>query len=735
MGVAELNRVKYSGLDFDSHFDDLQARLQIRFAADFNDFALSSLGIMLVDIIAFGLDSLSFYLDRRATDLYLETARSRKSVARLARQVGYKMRASIASSVDLNVSVDDPIAATVTVPAGFKFQGPNDLVFEAAQEVSWTPVEQTAGTVKKVPCYQGETFVENFVSDGTANQVFELRRVPEDNFVVAGSVSVVVDGSDWEESEFLTFDATDQFEVGFNDDPPTVRFGDGVAGNIPTNGASIVVTYIASRGKDGNVNSGTITDVVNPLVVAFQNIDLTVNNPSGSSGGDDPEDLVHAKIFAGKVFKSRFVAVTRNDYEALAGSYADPLFGRVAVAQALSSRSAETDLVLQSLINDVNGVVDPVKPSVDTDVSDSVSILDAVDALLASLSTTLQSIATSVTNLDGNADTAVVSARDSKNLAIEIGADATQVQGHVTDGKTAVDAVTTGSPDQLTAATKDALKGYFDLIAAQATTISGSASSIEADAATVLSELGLIKDEAEAIGLTVADPSSLLLSAETDRASVQTQLGVAGPPATGLRAELASISTTVAVLDDGVTTYMQGIYDHIDKILAADCKANLVTVPILARDAGGFYTAPSISLIASLQDFLDVRKEVTQTVEVLSGEDFLVSAVISARVGVRTGYSESVTATEVETAINGILRDRRFGVSLYESDLHDAILLVPGVSFVNVDIQGHTDPQTSSLTTSRLDSDGNLVIRTSEVITRGTVTITTEPAVSSTATL
>lgn len=732
MGVAELNRVKYSGLDFDSHFDDLQARMQIRFAADFNDFALSALGIMLVDIIAFGLDSLSFYLDRRATDLYLETARSRKSVARLARQVGYKMRAATAASVDLNVLIDDVLAVTVPIPAGFKFKGPNDLVFETALEVVWTPTEQANGIIKKVPVYQGETFTENFVSDGTSNQVFELRRVPADNFVVSGSVFVKVDGAEWEESEFLTFDPTDQYEVGFNDDPPTVRFGDGVAGNIPANGASIVVTYVASRGKAGNVVKDTITEAVNPLVVNFQTVDLIVTNPAGASGGDDAEDLVHAKIFAGQVFKSRHVAITRNDYEALAGSFADPLFGRIAVAQAFSSRSAATDLVLQTLINDVNSVIDPIKPAVDTDVAQANSILDSVDILLTNMQETLEAVATAVTNLDGNADEAVVRVRDNKNKSLEITADSSQIQTHLTNGKAAIDLVATNTPSQLTADDKIALKAYYELISNHAIAISGAASTIESDANSALSELGLIKNEAEAIGLTVADPDSLLLLTESARVSASTMLGTTG---TGLRAELESISANVAVLEEGVDATLQAINDHVDRILAADCKANLVTVPVLARDAGGFYAAPSISLIASLQTFLDARKEVTQTVEVVSGEDFLIPAVISLRVGVRTGFSESVTATAVETAVNGILRDRRFGVGLYESDLHDAILLVPGVSFVNVDIQGHTNPQTQLLTTSRLDADSNLVIRTSEVITRGDVTVETELVNTSTVTL
>jgi hypothetical protein len=435
MGVAELNRVKFSGLDFDSHFDDLQARLQIKFASDFNDFALSSLGIMLVDIISFGLDSLSFYLDRRATDLYLETARTRKSVSRLARQLGYKMRAAIAASADLNVTITEPLTVTVTIERGFQFQGPNSLVFEAAQAVSWSPAEQVSGDTKIVPCFQGETFTESFVSDGTANQVFQLRRVPDGAFIVAGSALVVVDGGNWEESEFLTFDTTDQFEIGFNDAPPTVRFGDGVAGNIPTTSASIDVTYVASRGKEGLVSASTITETVTPLIVNFEEVQMTIDNPRGASGADDPENLVHAKIFAGQVFKSRFVAVTRSDYEALAGSYADPLFGRIAVAQALSSRSAASDLKLQTLLNDVRASISPTEPGVTAATVAIDASLDAIDALLTSQEATLGDIATSMVTIDGLQDTGITSGRTVKNLSLEIGNDASDIQTQVIDGR------------------------------------------------------------------------------------------------------------------------------------------------------------------------------------------------------------------------------------------------------------------------------------------------------------
>jgi hypothetical protein len=736
MGVAELNRAKFSGLDFDSHFDDLQSRMQIKFADDFNDFALSSLGIMLIDIISFGLDSLSFYLDRRTTDLYLETARTRKSVSRLTRQLGYKMRAAVSASADLDVSVVDPVAVSVPIPAGFQFQGPNDLVFEAAQEVEWSPAEQTAGTVKTVPVYQGQTFTESFVSDGTANQSFQLQRVPEESFVVAGSVIVTVDGSDWEESEFLTFDTTDQFEVGFNDEPPTLRFGDGVAGNIPLVNASIDVTYVASRGKEGLVNAGTITDVVAPLVVNFNSVNLSINNPRGSSGGDDPEDLTHAKLFAGDVYKSRFVAVTREDYEALAGSFADPLFGRVAVAQAFSSRSAESDLVLQSLLNDVRGAIAPTKPAVDLATAAITASLDTVDALLASLETNFTDIASKTTSIETDLNTAIVSARAVKNLSEEIIASNSSFSTLVTDGKTGIDGISVGAgPSELTSGDADALKALWDRITPVSTTIGGNASIIGTSVDSEIASMGTAKDAAEDIGYDVITAGSLLYTAEANRAAIVAEVGATGAPSTGIRLQVENIDTAVTDESTTVDGFLVEIDTHVDKILAADCKSNLVTVPILARDAGGFYTAPSISLISAVQDFLDTRKEVTQVVEVLSGEDFLIPAIIEFRVGVRTGFSESVTASEVETAVDGILRDRRFGVSLFTSDLVDVILLIEGVSFVNITVLGHIDPITSLTNSTRVDADGNLIIEDSEVITKGTITIITEPVVTTSSTV
>jgi hypothetical protein len=709
--------VRFAGLDFDTHNDDLRARLQVQFAADFNDFAVSSLGIMLLDIVAFGLDTLSFYLDRRASDAYISTARTRGAVARLSRQLGYKMRAAVASSVDLDVSITTPVPFSVTIPKRFQFKGPDDLVFESSEDVTYAP---SSTAVQKVPCYEGQSFTDQFFSNGTANQIFQLTKIPDDYFVVSGSVEVVVNGASWTESEFLEFEATDQFEVGYNDDPTTIRFGDATAGNIPITGATIDVRYVASRGLTGLVNSNTISDVVTKLVASFTPISLAVNNPSGSIGGDDPETMEHAKIFAPKVFKSRYVAVTREDYEALSGSYADPLFGRVAVAQAISARDATDDIALQNMLDGINSLASTAVPVVDLQTDTLNAGFDTVLARTATMLTNFNAIVSRTSTILASDIPAVInSGRATKNSSGEITADAASIAALVATGTAAIAGIPVGA-DQLTVPTKALLTGYFTSIDVERLSIDTLATAITAATTTVLAQVGVVQDKVEEIGGDLVTPDTYMTLSEADRVAIVGQIGTAAP-LTGLYLAVSVIDGVVEDTSVQTLELTEDVFNHVDAFLASDCQANLVVVPILAKNSSGFYAAPSLGLIKSLQSFLDARKEVTQTVAVTSGALALVPAIITIEIGVLQNFSQSVTETSAAAAMDGLLKRRYFGVSLYRSDIHKTILAVVGVSYVNVTIEGYQDGLTTNVTLN--DAEGNLVIDSSKVITKGTVNI------------
>jgi hypothetical protein len=174
MSVSTLNRAKYAGYDFRTITDDLLARLQVEFASDFNDFSLSTMAIVMLDIVAFGLDTLSFYLDRRANEAYLTTARTRSAVSKLTRGIGYKMVGAVPAVADVQVNLNKLYSFQVTIPKQFQFQGPNGLIFEAAQATN-IPANTPVTTAFTIPCYQGVTLTENLVASSVQakNQVFQ----------------------------------------------------------------------------------------------------------------------------------------------------------------------------------------------------------------------------------------------------------------------------------------------------------------------------------------------------------------------------------------------------------------------------------------------------------------------------------------------------------------------------------------------------------------------------------
>jgi hypothetical protein len=709
MATSDLNRVGFLGADFATSLDEVLARLQVKFASSYNDFTASSLGIVILDAVAFAMDTMSFYLDRRASDNYLTTGRTRNAVSKLSRQLGHKMAAAVASGVDIEVSPKVSHAFPITIPIGFQFQGPGGLIFETKEAVTWNASETMT---KTITCAEGETKTVSFVSTGSANQVFQIRNVPKNKFIVgAGTdgvsqLTVVVNGAQWEEEELLQFESTNQFEVGYNDDPPTLRFGDGIAGNIPEEGTSIVLTYFASSGVAGKANSNTITSSVKPLVVSFTVIDLNINNPDVTNGGADPETIQKAKAYAPKLFAARGVNVTRDDYEARAATFVDSVYGTVAVAQAVTVRSISSDVYLAGKVSAINNLVSEIN-------ADVVSVIDSVKTTLTTAGTENTSVQTDGTSIQSSLDDittandSLISLHNDAKTNANIASD--EVVDIITQGttiKNTVDAITTDVADKLTTATKLILQNAINLILAKANDASSKTSSVY----TSLASTAVVNTQAIALG--VDEITDIATSIGIHTANVATDITSATTVLTNLEAGLDDI-------ESGVQTATDDILEHVSSFVSSDCQSNLIEVPILTLDSDGFYAVPTIGLQRSLQKYLDSKKEVTQVVKVVGASDVLIPADISVRIGIKTGYVESTIRSRVESLILSVLKGRSFGATLFLFDLYSPIkqAAIEGLAYINIAI---TSPEI------KLDVDGNLLVNKYEVITRGTITMTTE---------
>ena len=95
------------------------------------------------------------------------------------------------------------------------------------------------------------------------------------------------------------------------DGADTVRFGDGVFGDVPEPGSVFHVTYRAGGGAAGNVAADTINRIEVPTGLLH-----AVNNPFAGLGGADAESTLRVRRMAPEAFRAQqFRAVTAQDYQ------------------------------------------------------------------------------------------------------------------------------------------------------------------------------------------------------------------------------------------------------------------------------------------------------------------------------------------------------------------------------------------------------------------------------------
>tara|TARA_B100001123_G_scaffold417814_1_gene521024 strand:- start:10303 stop:12093 length:1791 start_codon:yes stop_codon:yes gene_type:complete len=82
--------VKYTNRDFESIKADLINYAKVYYPDTYQDFSEASFGSLMMDMVAYVGDVLSFYLDYQANETYLDTAIEKKNLFSLAKQLGYK---------------------------------------------------------------------------------------------------------------------------------------------------------------------------------------------------------------------------------------------------------------------------------------------------------------------------------------------------------------------------------------------------------------------------------------------------------------------------------------------------------------------------------------------------------------------------------------------------------------------------------------------------------------------
>lgn len=341
--------IDYSARDFESIRAAIFDYLRKKYPQDWTDFSESNLGNALVEIVAWAFDNLSFAVDRAVNENFITTARDRQSVIRLAQLLGYKLAPASAASVDM-FSQDTDLAkltSPIFIAAGTRVVA-GDVVFEVDKDYTivkdqsinlWSTNGGEQLPLAIISAKQGETNSAVFTGDGNKNQTYKMTRRP----YIDKSVYVEVNGIRWTEVQSIvlgdTINQSNQniYEIQLDrDDYLSIKFGDGIAGNIPGDGEIIRVYQRVGGGERGNIAAGAIDTSISCQANGSAS-KLKVYNFSPASGGADRETTEHAKLYAPVWARTTDRAITLDDYLAICSGYSDGENGRVAKAGVIAN--------------------------------------------------------------------------------------------------------------------------------------------------------------------------------------------------------------------------------------------------------------------------------------------------------------------------------------------------------------------------------------------------------------
>ena len=132
--MSTLPQIDYASNDFQTFLDNILTFLETELpSSDFNDFVASQLMMFNIRVNAYVSAVQSFKLDIIANEIFLPTAKQRRSILRFSKAVGYKVSAATASSLTVVASIPTPNAAPITIRKGTTFTADN-IIFEVDQD-------------------------------------------------------------------------------------------------------------------------------------------------------------------------------------------------------------------------------------------------------------------------------------------------------------------------------------------------------------------------------------------------------------------------------------------------------------------------------------------------------------------------------------------------------------------------------------------------------------------------
>ena len=284
---------------------------------EITDFSESNPLVIIISMFSGVAEMLNYYIDIMARESFLMTCQLYASAVKHVKVLDYRIKASIAATVDLYFSFLDlngtpvellapyTIAAgtIVETAAGNQFVVLNDIVI---------PIGATFGTGSAAQWVK-ETNVSLGITNNQPNQLFYIPA----NYANA-SMNITINGILWnlQDTLALSLPGDNDYIIDIDEDQnPYVKFGTGVKGAIPPANQQIIAEFYTTDGKSSNdISANTINILSNDLPLPNGVSSITVTNNLNPSGGNDIESISDIQINAPLSIRTLNRAVTTQDY-------------------------------------------------------------------------------------------------------------------------------------------------------------------------------------------------------------------------------------------------------------------------------------------------------------------------------------------------------------------------------------------------------------------------------------
>lgn len=360
--------IDYTSKDYESYRSDMIKQLGIKMP-EYTDIRQSDAGIVILELLAQGLDVLSYYQDAIANEAFLVTAEQRNNALKWCKMLDYIPKSSTPSEFTQVFVLSSRQQTDTVIPEGTRVKtvgttAESSIYFETTEDLvipagALGDEMENGEYLYSVKVIQGITIPNELLGSSTdsPNQKFVFNYTP----VIYDSIKVFVN----EQSGFEKWTKVDNFvdssttskhyTASLNDnDEAIITFGDGVFGKIPKSYKNgIYCSYRIGGGTQGNVGANKITLLDSNIALVAS----TFNPYVADVEGQDKESLEEIKTNAPLAYRTVWGAITTQDYS-------DIVKINFSNVDKISSYCSGTDISMYIILKNNAGITEDFKKKV-----------------------------------------------------------------------------------------------------------------------------------------------------------------------------------------------------------------------------------------------------------------------------------------------------------------------------------------------------------------------------------